>query len=98
MSQLECTEVLCSLRFLESIVQGAMDHFSYLLDQQHRFLLVGIALLVIAGIAALSGASPERGGDIVYRADEPRRYWWSVIIYLLMALFFIGLYLHQNSK
>ena len=76
----------------------SMDKFSYLIDRQHRFLLVGIVLLVMTAVFTLSGETLERYRGIVYRTKEPKRFWWDVVLYFLAGLFFIGLYLYQNSN
>ncbi len=75
-----------------------MDHFSYLIDRRHRFLLIGIVLLVATAVFTLSGETLERYHGIVYRSEERKRFWWDVVIYLIGGLFFIGLYLYQNSN
>jgi len=75
-----------------------MDRFSYLIDRQHRFLLIGIVLLIVAGLFTLSGESFERYGRTVHRAEDPKRFWWNVATCFLAGLFFIGLYLYQNSN
>jgi hypothetical protein len=75
-----------------------MDHFSYLIDRQHRFLLIGIIFLIMTAAFALSGEAFERFGGIARRTEEPKRFWWDVVMCLLCGLFFIGLYLYQNSK
>jgi RsiW-degrading membrane proteinase PrsW (M82 family) len=75
-----------------------MDKFSYLIDRQHRFLLIGIILLVMTAVFTLSGETLERYGGIVDRNKEPKRFWWDVVLYFLAGLFFIGLYLYQNSN
>ena len=75
-----------------------MDHFSYLIDRQHRFLLIGIVLLVATAAFAISGEAFERFGRIAYRAEEPKRFWWDVVLCFLAGLFFIGLYLYKNSN
>jgi hypothetical protein len=72
-----------------------MDHFSYLIDRQHRLLLIGIALLVMTAVFMLSGEALDRQG-IISRAKEPKRFWWDVVIYFAGGIFFIGLYLYQN--
>ena len=74
-----------------------MYHFSYLIDRQHRLLLIGIALLVMTAVFTLSGETLERQG-IISRAEEPKRFWWDVVIYFAGGIFFIGLYLYQNSN
>jgi hypothetical protein len=55
--------------------------------------------LVAAVAFTLSGEtftfeSPVR---IVSRAEAPKRFWWSVVMWFLTGLFLIGLYLYRNS-
>jgi hypothetical protein len=80
------------------MVRRALDHFSYLIDRQHRFLLIGIVLLVMTTVFTLSGETLERYHGIVYRTKEPKRFCWDVVPYFLAGLSFIGFYLHQNSN
>jgi hypothetical protein len=75
-----------------------MDPFSYLIDRQHRFLLIGIIVLVIAVIFTLAGESLERYGRMVSRAETPKRYWWNVAMYYLGGIFFVALYFYQISN
>jgi energy-coupling factor transporter transmembrane protein EcfT len=75
-----------------------MDHFSYLIDRQHRFLLIGIILLICAAVFTLAGESLERYGRIVSRAEEPKRFWWSVATFGLGGIFFIALHLYNISN
>jgi H+/Cl- antiporter ClcA len=75
-----------------------IDHYSYLIDRQHRFLLIGIILLVIAVVFTLAGESLERYGSIVSRAEEPKRFWWNVATFYLGGIFFIALYLYKISN
>jgi hypothetical protein len=74
-----------------------MDHYSYLIDRQHRFLLIGIVLLLMAVVFTLTGESLERG-RMAHRAEEPKRSWWDVALFYLAGIFFIGLYLFNISK
>jgi RsiW-degrading membrane proteinase PrsW (M82 family) len=76
----------------------SIDHFSYLIDRQHQFLLIGIGFLVMSAVFALSGEAFERFGGIVYRDESPKRFWWDVVGCFLTGLFFIGLYFYQNSN
>jgi len=55
-------------------------------------------VLVIAVIFTLSGEALERYGRMVSRAEEPKRFWWNVAMFYLGGIFFIALYLYQNSK
>jgi hypothetical protein len=70
-----------------------MDKFSYLIDRQHRFLLIGIVLLLMAAVFTLTGETVERYHGMVYRAEEPKRFWWDVALFYLGGIFFIALYL-----
>jgi hypothetical protein len=74
-----------------------MDHYSYLIDRQHRFLLIGIVLLVVAGVFTLTGESLERYGGIVNRSEEPKRFWRNVAFFFLGGVFCIALYLYNSS-
>jgi len=75
----------------------AMNHFSYLIDSRHRFLLFGIVLLIMSSAFVLTGESFERR-RIVYRTEAPKRFWWNVVSVFLLGLFLIGCQLYQNSK
>ena len=75
-----------------------MDHFSYLIDRQHRFLLIGVFLLAVAAASILTGQGIEPRRRTVYRAEEPRQFWFIVTVFCLAGLFFIGLFLYQRSK
>ena len=80
------------------MVRRAMDHFSYLIDRQHRLLLIGIVLLALTAVFTLSGETLERHHGIVYRAKERKRFWWDVVVYFIGGLCSIGLYLYQNRN
>jgi hypothetical protein len=78
-----------------------LDHYSYLnsylIDRQHRLLLLGIGLLVLAAVFALCGETLERNG-LVYRSEEPKRFWRDVAMCFIAGLFIVGHWLYQNSK
>jgi hypothetical protein len=65
------------------------------------FLLIGIGLLLLVAASALTRetfeASRYRPG-IVNRSEEPKRFWWSLVIYFIGGIFFVGLYLCQISN
>ena len=77
-----------------------MDRFSYLIDRQHRLLLIGIVVLVAVAVFSLGGEAFtfEKPVHIVSRAESPKRFWWSVVAWFLAGLFFIGAYLYQNTN
>lgn len=80
------------------MVRPAMDQFSYLIDRQHQFLLMGIILLIFVAACTLIGETLEPRRAFVYRAEEPRRFWWNIVFYFLAGLICIGVYLFQNSN
>lgn len=92
-----CVSYLVGGRDADWAMEFMLD-FSYLIDRQHRFLLVGIVLLVMSAFFTLSGETLERYGHIVSRAEKPKQFWWSLITWFLLGLFFIGLHLYQNSN
>jgi hypothetical protein len=75
-----------------------MDHYSYLIDRQHRFPLIGIVLLLLAVVFTLTGETVERYHGMVYRAEEPKRFWWDVSLFYLGGIFLIALYLFSISN
>ena len=75
-----------------------MDHFSYLIDRQHRFLLFGIILLIWTGMHLVSGETLTRYRGFVSRADEPKLFWWNVGSCFVGALLFFATYIYQNWK
>jgi hypothetical protein len=83
---------------MDAKARQEMDHFSYLIDRQHRFLLIGIVLLLMAVAFTLTGETLERGYGMVDRADEPKRFWWDVAMFYLGGIFFIALYLFNISS
>ena len=75
-----------------------MDRFSYMIDSQHRFLLIGIVVLVVATMFTLTGQSLAPFGRMVNRPDEPRKFWQNVAICYFCGVLFIGLYLYNTSN
>jgi hypothetical protein len=51
-----------------------MDRFSFLIGSQHRFLLIGIVILVIAVVFTVTGETVVRFHGMVSRAKEPKRF------------------------
>jgi len=76
-----------------------MDRYSYLIDRQHRFLLIGIVLLFVAVFFTLTGESLQGWGrPVASRAEEPKRFWWDVALFYLAGIFFIALYFFNISN
>jgi hypothetical protein len=68
-----------------------------------RFLLlIGIVLFLIGIASILTGETFQTGRYIrhrfVDRSEEPNRFWWIVVTYLLVGLVFIGLYVARISN
>jgi hypothetical protein len=61
-------------------------------------LLLGIILLLMVVASTLTGETLEGRHGFVDRSEEPKRFWWNVAFYFLGGLFFIGLYIAQNSN
>jgi uncharacterized RDD family membrane protein YckC len=83
---------------MDAKAKQEMDHYSYLIDRQHRFLLVGIILLLVAVVFTLTGETFERDGGIVSRGEEPKRFCWDVAMFYLIGILFIALYLFGISN
>ena len=58
------------------------------------YLILGVVLLLAAVIWTCTGKVLTRFHGWVYRAKEPRRFWWEVAIYYLSGVAFIGLYFY----
>jgi di/tricarboxylate transporter len=67
-----------------------MDHYSYLIDEQHRYLLIGIVALVVAMISACTGTVPMRG-PWIDRIEDPKGFWWGVVLWFVGGVCFIVL-------
>jgi hypothetical protein len=78
--------------------RGQMDHFSYLIDRHHRFLLIGIFVLVIAVASTVTGEGIEPRRRMVHRADEPKRFWTIVAWWYSVGFLFIGFFCYQTQN
>jgi hypothetical protein len=76
---------------MDAKARREIDHYSYLIDRQHRFLLIGIVLLLLAVVFTLTGETVERNHGMVCGAEEPKRFWWDVALFYLGGIFFIAL-------
>jgi hypothetical protein len=52
----------------------------------------------MAVVFRLKGETIGRFRGMVYRAEEPNRFWWNVAMFYLVGRFFIGLYLYKISN
>jgi H+/Cl- antiporter ClcA len=62
------------------------------------FLFIGAICLIVSVIYAVSGKVLTRFRGVIFRDEEPNRFWRAVVMCFLGGLLFIGLYLYQNSK
>lgn len=53
-------------------------------------LIVGFVFVSLGVYGALNGRVWVRSAGWVYRAEEPKTYWWNVFLDFLCGLFFIG--------
>jgi hypothetical protein len=60
------------------------------------FLILAMASFCGALVSTCIGKTSARVGRTIYRAKEPRTFWWVVAIYYLGALLFVGLYLYEG--
>lgn len=58
------------------------------------FLIVGVFLCLVGVASTCTGKTSSRY-RWVYRAKEPKDFWWTVAIYYLAGVFFIGCFLYQ---
>jgi hypothetical protein len=62
-------------------------------DQKpHGWLIGGGFFLFLAVVGTLTGEALARGG-MVYRDEEPKKFWWLIATACLCGVFLIGLYL-----
>jgi hypothetical protein len=58
------------------------------------WLIAGVISLFLAVVGTCTGRTCGRYRGSVYRAKEPKEFWWLVAIYYLGAVLFIGLFLN----
>ncbi len=56
-------------------------------------LILGFVLLFGAVVSTCTGVTLARFRGLLYRAKDPRDFWWLVTIYFLGGLLFIGIFL-----
>jgi len=62
------------------------DRISRFITEPVHFL--GFFLLIVAGISMCTGKTPARGG-LVSRSEEPKTFWWLVVMWFLAGIVFI---------
>ena len=58
------------------------------------FLIFGIIFFSVGVISMYIGRAWSHSGRTVYRAEEPKQFWWLVMTYCLVGCGFIGYFLH----
>jgi hypothetical protein len=69
----------------------------YLMARHHVSLILGCCVTAFALISALTGVSIEKYRGIIYRSDDPKRFWQSIAIYFLLGLICLGLYFYTAN-
>jgi hypothetical protein len=64
------------------------------LTRPHVFLTLAIISFSAAVVWTCTGKAWAHFHGWVYRAEEPTDFWWTVAIYCLGALLFLGAYLY----
>jgi hypothetical protein len=59
------------------------------------WLISGLFLLFLAVGGTLTGGTLARYGQIVNRAEDPKEFWWTIAIYFLGGICFIGYFLYK---
>jgi hypothetical protein len=58
------------------------------------FLGLGIVLMVVTLISAITGKTLVKYQGIVSRAEDPNTFWQTVALYCVLGLLCLGLYLY----
>jgi len=61
----------------------------------YGLLIFGVFSLFLAVAGISTGEAWARFGRVVYRAKEPKQFWWLITIYWFGAVGFIGYFLYQ---
>ena len=72
-----------------------MDWWHTQISSPYYFLVLGTIFLVAAVISTCAGKTFGRAGGSASRAREPRQFWWSVALYYIGGVCFIGYFLYQ---
>lgn len=72
-----------------------MPDWYSLLRSPYIFLILGSISFVVGVISTCTGISWARYGRVVYRAQEPKEFWWDVAICYLGGVWFIGCFLYK---
>jgi hypothetical protein len=64
-------------------------------EPPYGLLWIGIFLLFLAVAGTCTGEAWARFGQRVYRAKDPKQFWWVIAIYSLGGVGFIGYFLYK---
>jgi hypothetical protein len=65
------------------------------LTPPYGLLMCGVFLLFLAVGGTLTGETLASYGQVVNRAEDPKEFWWTVAIYFLGGVCFIGYFLYK---
>jgi hypothetical protein len=81
---------------LEGMGALLMPDLPSLLRPPYLWLIVGVISFSGAVVSTCTGKSWGRFGGVIYRAEEPKQFWWLVGIYYLGGvIFIIGYFLNK---
>jgi hypothetical protein len=66
-----------------------MDRFSFLIEMPYRLFLLGVFFLIVAMIETTTGKAVTRGQGLVSRAEDPKTFWFMVVVAYLVGVCFI---------
>ena len=69
----------------------------YFMARHHVDLVLGVILMAVVLISLLTGRTLVKYQGIVSRTDEPKTFWWSVVVDFLLGLVCFGFYLYTSS-
>jgi hypothetical protein len=72
-----------------------MPDLHSLLTPRYIFLITGIISLSGAVVSTYTGKSWGRPAGFVYRAKEPKQFWWLVAAYYVIGIWFIASFLGE---
>jgi hypothetical protein len=86
-------EILCANQETDKTI--SMEKFK----SANSMLLLGGFLFVLAVIQVYTGRAAGRGSPTYYRDKNPRGFWWTVGMYAVLGVLFIGysFYLSGND-
>jgi hypothetical protein len=63
----------------------------------YGLLIFGVFSLVLAVVGTCTGETLARFEGVIYRADDPKEFWWLIAIYYLGAVGLIGYFLYLTN-